>query len=608
MRKNTTIITAAVIAFAMLMSACSGISMQVPGLNLKAPAVQASNEGQSAAPDTSAQAAAQSTKQAAAPQSGVAAQTNSMDELLAAYQDTLVNIYKAVNPAVVNIRVVQNTNSAALDLSQAPNLPENPFFNDPNNPSSPQLPQGNVPSQALGSGFVWDTAGHIITNNHVIKNADKIEVSFSDGRTVSAELVGADPDSDLAVLKVNVPAEQLTPVQVADSSGVEVGQLAIAIGNPFGLEGTMTVGIVSALGRSLPVNEGLAVGPTYSIPEIIQTDAPINPGNSGGVLLNSQGQVIGVTAAIESTVGSNAGIGFVIPSSIVQKVVPSLIDHGDYQHPWIGISATSLTPDLIKAINSAQGASIKEDQQGVMIAEVMANSPAEKAGLKGSAQTATIDGQQINIGGDIITAVDGQPVHEMDDLIAYLSSSTSVGQKINFTLLRDGKETNLELTLAARPASQDQAATQTQQGNEQTPEQQTPGQQTPNQQSPQGQAPQQTGSAYLGIAGLPMNAEIANAMNLAADQKGILVIQVAPGSAAQQAGLMVGSIPLTINGQQVMVGGDVITAIQGQPVSSVEELRSVLTQYNPGQEVTLTILRNNQSQDVKATLGTRPNQ
>jgi 2-alkenal reductase len=213
---------------------------------------------------------------------------------LAALQGTLSQIYDKVNPSVVNIQV------AALANFQGDQIPV---------------------QQGLGSGFVWDTAGHIVTNNHVVDGAEEIQVTFADGRSVSGEVVGRDVNSDLAVLRVDLPADQLQPVQVADSTQVRVGQLAIAIGNPFGLEGTMTLGIISALGRSLPVESGFQGGAFYRIPDVIQTDAPINPGNSGGVLVNDLGQVVGVTAAIESSTGSNAGIGFAIPSAIVQRVV-----------------------------------------------------------------------------------------------------------------------------------------------------------------------------------------------------------------------------------------------------------------------------------------------
>jgi 2-alkenal reductase len=261
-------------------------------------------------------------------------------DLISAYQGTLEKIYTAVSPSVVNIRVVQKVDASNAATTQIPGFP---FFN---------LPQGQQPEQqyqrALGSGFVWDQDGHIVTNNHVVSGADKIEVTFSNGTIVSATLVGADPDSDLAVLKVDVPADQLHPVQIGDSNAIKVGELAIAIGNPFGLEGSMTTGIISAVGRSLPADENSLQ--SYTIPDVIQTDAPINPGNSGGVLIDAQGQVLGVTSAIESPVRANAGIGFAIPSAIVNNVVPALIKDGKYVHSWLGISGTTLVPDLAKAM------------------------------------------------------------------------------------------------------------------------------------------------------------------------------------------------------------------------------------------------------------------
>ncbi len=202
----------------------------------------------------------------------------------------------------------------------------------------------------MGSGFIWDNAGDLVTNYHVVSGSDRITVTFSDGSTVPATLVGADPDSDLAVIKVNAPAQQLQPVIMADSTQLKVGQLAIAIGNPFGLQGTMTVGFISGLGRLVPTNEN-ALGPTYSIPDIIQTDASINPGNSGGVLLDDTGKVIGVTQSIATTSGSSSGVGFAIPSAIVQQVIPALIKTGHYDHPYLGVSVTSMNPDLAAAMN-----------------------------------------------------------------------------------------------------------------------------------------------------------------------------------------------------------------------------------------------------------------
>src|SRR5689334_5898050 len=268
-------------------------------------------------------------------------------DLLSAYQGTLEKIYTSVSPSVVNIQVVLPATTSSNNSGQD-QIPGFPFFGLPQGQGQGQQPQQQFQS-ALGSGFVWDQQGHIVTNNHVVNGATKIQVTFSDGTTVPATLVGADPDSDLAVIKVDVSADKLHPVQMADSKGIQVGQLAIAIGNPFGLEGSMTTGIISAVGRSLPADETAVQ--SYTIPDIIQTDAPINPGNSGGILIDAQGQVLGVTSAIESPVRASAGVGFAIPSAIVNNVVPALIKDGKYVHSWLGISGTSLSPDLAKAMN-----------------------------------------------------------------------------------------------------------------------------------------------------------------------------------------------------------------------------------------------------------------
>jgi len=422
---------------------------------------------------------------------------------------------------VVTIQVVQKQ---TVNVPVIPEIPGFPFFGQP----VPQQPQQRV-QQALGSGFVWDKSGDIVTNNHVVDGADSITVTFHDGTTVPGKVIGADPDSDLAVVKVDVPAGQLQPVQLADSTQVKVGQFAIAIGNPFGEESTMTTGIVSALGRSLPVNDGNVQGPTYTIPDVIQTDAPINPGNSGGVLLNDQGQVIGVTSAIESPVRASSGVGFAIPSAIVQKVVPALIQTGHYEHPWLGISGTSLNPDLAQAMN------LKADQRGALVVDVVPNSPADKAGLLGSNRQVTIQGEQARVGGDVIVAIDGQPVKAFDDLVAYLARSTEVGQTVSLTVLRQGQEQTVKVTLAARPRSG-----------------------TPPAQAASGSA----GAAWLGIQGLTVTPQIAQAMNLPADQQGVLVGQVETGSPAEQAGLRGSSKAVTINGRRFMVGGDIITALE----------------------------------------------
>jgi 2-alkenal reductase len=239
-------------------------------------------------------------------------------------------------------------------------------------------------------------------------------------------------------------------VQVGDSTQLKVGQIAIAIGNPFGFSGSMSEGIVSGLSRSIPADNASltnSTGGTYSIPDIIQTDAAINPGNSGGVLVDDQGRLIGVTSAIESSANSNSGVGFVIPSAIVQKVVPSLIKTGKYDHPWLGLSGTTLTPDLAQAMN------LKAAQRGVLVMTLVENGPSAKAGLQPSSQAATVSGQPVNVGGDVITGINGQAVNRFEDLTSYLLSQTQPGQTVTLTVLRGGQEQSVKVTLGTIPSN-----------------------------------------------------------------------------------------------------------------------------------------------------------
>ena len=249
---------------------------------------------------------------------------------LMSLQDAYISIYENVLPSVVSISVTKTVIGSGFEI------PETPFDYDFNAP--PDDEPFEYKESVAGSGFVWDSDGHIITNNHVIESGEVIRVSFSDGHSVLAELVGADAASDLAVLKVDLPANSLVPISISDSRKVKVGQIAVAIGNPFQLESSMTTGVISGIGRSLPLISTDGSGLYYSIPDVIQTDAAINPGNSGGVLVDISGGLIGVTTAIESPVRANAGVGYVIPSVIVEKIVPILIKDGKFEQPWIGIS------------------------------------------------------------------------------------------------------------------------------------------------------------------------------------------------------------------------------------------------------------------------------
>ena len=334
------------------------------------------------------------------------------ESVLTTVQSIFQQIYQGVNPSVVNIQVTSS--------------------------------DGWYTSTSQGSGFIWDAAGHIVTNNHVIEDASQITVIFADETSVDAQLVGTDPQSDLAVIQVDPQATTLIPVTMGDSHTVYVGDLVIAIGNPYGLTGTMTQGIVSALSRSLTVDDSDQFSySTYTIPDIIQTDAAINPGNSGGVLVNVSGEVIGVTSAIQSSTSSNAGIGFVIPAHIVTRIVPELITNGNYDHPDLGFSGITLTSSINEQIG------LESSQTGILITSVEQFGPAEDAGL--TATTRMINQRrQITINlGDIVTAIDGNSVKNYESLISYIFNQTTAGQTVSLTIVNNGKEKMVELKLAS---------------------------------------------------------------------------------------------------------------------------------------------------------------
>lgn len=301
---------------------------------------------------------------------------------------------------------------------------------------STELPTG----RSLGSGFVYDVSGHIITNNHVVEDSQKTTVTFLDGTSYNAKVIGTDPYTDLAVLKVDVNPSLLHPLPLGDSSTLRVGEQVAAIGNPFGLSGSMTSGIVSQLGRLLST-PGTA---SFSIPDVIQTDAAVNPGNSGGPLLNMKGQVIGINTAIQSGTGEFAGIGFAVPSNTVSKIVPILIKEGKYKHPWLGISGIDIDPDLANVLGL-------QDTRGLLIVSVVKDSPAEKAGLHGSTETKEIDGIKYQIGGDVILSVDHKDVRKIDDILIHLQREKKVGDTIDLEILREGRVTNFKLILDERP-------------------------------------------------------------------------------------------------------------------------------------------------------------
>ncbi len=299
-----------------------------------------------------------------------------------------------------------------------------------------------VPQEGTGSGFVYDDEGHIVTNYHVIENAEELSVTLADGETYSAEVVGEDPTNDLAVIRID--AESLPrPVPLGDSDVLRVGQFVVAIGNPFGLERTLTVGVISSLGRVIRGPENNFIG------EVIQTDAAINPGNSGGPLLDLEGRVIGVNSQIVSPSQANAGVGFAVPANTVRRVVPELISRGRYPHPWLGIEPISLTAERARAFQQA-GMDVPVDE-GVLILEVVRGGPAEEAGIRGGDQIVQLGRYRVPVGGDIITAVNSEPIDDYQDLTVYLETETRVGDTVDVTLIRDGDEQTIEVVLEERP-------------------------------------------------------------------------------------------------------------------------------------------------------------
>lgn len=321
----------------------------------------------------------------------------------------LVDLYAKVNPAVVNITILAEQSGVLLPLSQ-------------------------------GSGFLYDENGHIVTNAHVVHGSQQVDVTFADGAVRTAEVIGEDLNSDLAVVRVEDVPAGVGPLPLGNMEALAVGQTVVAIGNPFGLQGTLTRGIISALGRTIP-----ALTP-FSIPQSIQTDAAINPGNSGGPLLNLNGEVIGVNAQIETNGASNSnlGVGFAIPVSIVKRVVPDLIENGEHPWAWLGVRGGSLFPALIEGMDLPV-------ERGAYIAEVVQGGPADQAGLRGADRTEVVNGREVDTGGDVITAIDGQEVTSFDDLLFYIALNTDPDQEVVLTIYRDGEYQDITVVMEARP-------------------------------------------------------------------------------------------------------------------------------------------------------------
>jgi S1-C subfamily serine protease len=322
---------------------------------------------------------------------------------------SLIEIFEKAEPGVVRVNIQRN-----------------------------QTENENESAGGVGSGFVFDKQGHIITNAHVIKDATKTVVTFLDGRSYSAEIVGVDEYTDIGVIKVNADLKLLNPLLLGDSSNLQVGEPITAIGNPFGLSGSMTSGIVSQMGRLLPSDSG------YSIPDVIQTDAAINPGNSGGPLLNMRGEIVGINTAIQSSTGEFTGVGFAIPSQTVVKIVPTLIRDGEYKHPWIGVSGTDIDLEMANVIGL-------ESTLGFLIITVVEDSPASDAGLIGSNKIIEVEGREYSIGGDVIISVDEIDVRKIDDILVHLQREKAVGDEMILEVLRDGRTTNVTIVLQERP-------------------------------------------------------------------------------------------------------------------------------------------------------------
>jgi len=340
----------------------------------------------------------------------------------------LIALYQRVSPAVVSVQVVRPVEGLIIPRIEG------------------QEGEGDIYQRGQGSGLIIDADGTAVTNNHVIEGARLVEVTLWDGTILPAEVLGRDPDSDIAVLRIERGDIALQTVELGDSDALQVGQRAIAIGNPFGWQGTLTMGIISGLGRTLQLGHASErVSGRFSIPEMIQTDAAINFGNSGGPLLDAQGRVIGVNTAMNSTSGLSGGVGFAVPINTVKRVLPDLMASGSYSYPWLGISGTDLRPVHREAMEI-------DVPRGAIIDSITPDGPADRAGLRGSTENVEQFGETISVGGDVIVAIDDRPVRQFDDLLIHLVRTKRPGDTVRLTVVRDGEEQQVTVTLGERPA------------------------------------------------------------------------------------------------------------------------------------------------------------
>jgi len=445
-----------------------------------------------------------------------------------------------------------------------------------------------------GSGFVYDELGHIVTNYHVVGNPQEtnlyeraFHITFLDGTTYLGRVIGADLYSELAVMTVeNITRENLVPLPLGNSSQLRIGQPVVAVGNPFGLSGSMTEGIVSGLGRILPssVPQGDLLlrqedTASFLIPNIIQTDAVINPGNSGGPLLTTGGEVIGMNTAILSNTGVYAGVGSAIPSDIIKKVVPELISTGIYRHPYIGIAGVDMSPEIADEMGL-------NGSRGFLVTEVTSGSPAERSGIRGGGALTDINGRQIELGGDVIVEVDNVTVRKIEDLLSYLQSERSIGETVILNVIRDGRNQEIGMTLAARPTQQQQEIEQRQQER-----------------------------PTLGINSINMTEQIAARMNLTQMQQqllsddqdgergGVLVVDVFADGPAEKAGIRGGFIVADINRTPIEIGGDVIVRIDDTMIPNVDALNKFIDNENIGDTIQVTVVRDSQLISIPVIVG-----
>lgn len=522
--------------------------------------------------------------------------SNSIDEMITkkhtspnvfAQQQVLPNVTKNDNSST-------NSNLSSSNDSTKPLEEDLIKLYDKVDHSVVQVTQdSNVPGLSrLGSGFVYDKEGHIVTNYHVVAGdpiKKEFDITFTDGTGYKATVVGADPFAEIAVLKIPLEnntqvRDRLIPLQIGNFSEVSVGQRVAAIGNPFGLSASITEGIVSGLGRVLPAlspeNSQVPIvedTPAFSIPNIIQTDAAINPGNSGGPLLNMRGEVIGINTAIFSATGVYSGVGFAIPSYLIQKVVPSLITTGEYRHPYLGVSGTDINADIAEIMKLP-------NTTGFLVIQVTSGSPAEKAGIRGGAILTEINGREVELGGDVIIGIDDKPIRKIDDLLSYLDKEKKVGDKVNLSIIRNGQIQEIGLTLAARPMSTVLDNKIIQETQDDRPS--------------------------LGVTGISITSEIALQMNVPSsiidEGKGFLVIDVLRNGSAEDAGIRGGYIASNINGNQIELGGDIIIGIDNITIGSVEDIRKALSTKQIGDNVQLTVYRDKTTLDIPVTLKKGP--